>query len=258
MLFILPSFPMLNSSNTACYARIMPKYAQLCRPLSQRRDRRIPKNAKKFPHVPKSHAGIFGLTLNPGAGLITSAAAGSRSSTADASAGATDVAGAGEVGGDAEGEEARGAVAGIAAVGSGKYFSPRQRMPFNSRNLGSKCVPMTWRAPNMRQARPYPTRQMSGSAVPSWSTGSIPCSARISAGAQGLTRRSLCSGSTQASSRFHEEQGESMVSPGPHTHGSVSPGLTWFHQLVSPVGFTRDQTAHVELKRERVWGPARV
>jgi hypothetical protein len=146
MLFILPSFPMLNSSNTAWYARIMPKYAQLCRPLSQRRDRRIPKNAKKFPHVPKSHAGIFGLTLNPGAGLITSAAAGSRSSTADASAGATDVAGAGEVGGDAEGEEARGAVAGIAAVGSGKYFSPRQRMPFNSRNECFKCVLMTWRA----------------------------------------------------------------------------------------------------------------
>jgi hypothetical protein len=31
MLLLLPKFPMLNSPNSACYARIMPNYAQSCR-----------------------------------------------------------------------------------------------------------------------------------------------------------------------------------------------------------------------------------
>jgi hypothetical protein len=31
MLILLPRIPMLNSPDSACYARIMPIYAQLCR-----------------------------------------------------------------------------------------------------------------------------------------------------------------------------------------------------------------------------------
>jgi len=55
MLFILPKFPMLNSQNSAYYARIMPNHAQLCR------------------LIYRGHAGMFGLTLPSGGGRAAAA-----------------------------------------------------------------------------------------------------------------------------------------------------------------------------------------
>jgi hypothetical protein len=40
----------------------------------------------------------------------------------------------------------------LAAVGPGRHYSPHYRMSFESRNEGSKCESMTWRATS---ARPY-------------------------------------------------------------------------------------------------------
>jgi len=54
----------------------------------------------------------------------------------------------------------------VAGNGSGRYCSPRHGMPWNSRNEGSKCVSVTWRATS---ARPYCTpaaRRIAAAAFP--------------------------------------------------------------------------------------------
>jgi len=56
MHFLLPRFPMLDSPHPACYARIMPKYAQVCQLNAQRRAGKMPNNAEKsckVLHVPR-------------------------------------------------------------------------------------------------------------------------------------------------------------------------------------------------------------
>ena len=52
MLVVLPKFPMLNSPNSALYARVMHKYTHLCRPIFERRAGKMPEHAKEMPHVP--------------------------------------------------------------------------------------------------------------------------------------------------------------------------------------------------------------
>jgi hypothetical protein len=59
MLFILPKFPMLNSPNSAYYARITPHYAQFClrfQALCQ---------YTRFAYYAESNAGTFRLALFP-------------------------------------------------------------------------------------------------------------------------------------------------------------------------------------------------
>ena len=59
---------------------------------------------------------------------------------------------------------------GLPKVGHGRHCSPRHGMQSNSRNEGSKCVSMTWRASS---SRPYPKDSVAASG-PVWAPPSAP------------------------------------------------------------------------------------